>query len=116
MDLWIIVIILLVIAIALIGWSFYKKDNGETIKEEFEELSLQLLQDIYGLKKRISILEEELNIHTEEKATSAKIHDVLKKHVITLYTQGVSSEDIANQTRLSKATIKVVIDEYIDKK
>ena len=47
MDLWIIVIVLLVIAIALIGWSFYKKDNGEAIKEEFEELSLQLLQDIY---------------------------------------------------------------------
>lgn len=45
-----------------------------------------------------------------------KIHDVLKKHVITLYTQGVSTEDIANQTRLSKATINVVIDEYIDEK
>lgn len=58
MDLWIIVIILLVIAVALIGWSFYKKDNGEAIKEEFEELSLQLLQDIYGLKNRILFLKK----------------------------------------------------------
>ena len=116
MDLLIIVIILLVIDIALIGWSFYKKDNGEKIKEEFEELSLQLLQDIYQLKKRVAVLEEELNIHSEETATSAKIHDVLKKHVITLYTQGVAIEDIANQTRLSEATIKVVIDDYINTK
>lgn len=113
MDLWIIVIILLVIAIALMGWSFYKKDNGEKIKEEFEELSLQLLQDIYSLKKRVSILEEELNIQTKETPTSAKIHDVLKKHVISLYTQGVAVEDIVMQTRLSEATVKVVIDEYV---
>ncbi|ALV21309.1 MAG: hypothetical protein RR548_02055 [Carnobacterium sp.] len=114
MDLWVIVIVLLAIAIGLIGWSFYKKDNGEKIKEEFEELSLQLLQDIFQLKKRVSVLEKELNIHTEEIATSAKIHDVLKKHVITLYTQGVAIEDIANQTRLSEATIKVVVDEYLE--
>ncbi|WP_035052550.1 hypothetical protein [Carnobacterium pleistocenium] len=115
MDLWVIVIVLLVIAIALIGWSFYRKDNGEKIKEEFEELSLQLMQDIYSLKKRISTIEEQLNIETKETPTSAKIHNVLKKHVISLYTQGVALEDIVMQTRLSEATIKVVIDEYVKK-
>jgi len=51
MDLWIIVIALLIIAIGLMVWSFYKQDNGEKVQEEFEELSLQWLQEINHLKK-----------------------------------------------------------------
>lgn len=116
MDVWMIVIILLIISVALIVWSFYKKDNGEKVKEEFEELSLQLMQDIYHLKNRVAILENELNITTEETLTSMKIHDVLKNHVVTLYTQGVSLENIASQTQLPVATVQVVVDEYIEHK
>lgn len=116
MDIWWIVIILLIISVALIVWSFYKKDNGEKVKEEFEELSLQLMQDIYHLKNRVAILENELNITTEETLTSMKIHDVLKNHVVTLYTQGVSLENIASQTQLPVATVQVVVDEYVEHK
>lgn len=113
MDLWIIVIVLLVIAIALIVWSFYKQDNGEKIQEEFEELSLQWLQEINHLKKRVVLLESELNIQSEELPLSDKAHDVLRKHIITLYTQGAAPEDISSQTRLSEKTVLSVIDEYV---
>lgn len=114
MDLWIIVIILLVISIVLLLWSFFAKSNTKHLKEEFEEFSLELLQDNYDLKKRISVIEAKLNITSEEISTSTKIHDILKKHVITLYTQGIPVEDIANQTRLSKTTVQVVVNEYVE--
>ncbi|SFH72990.1 hypothetical protein [Pisciglobus halotolerans] len=113
MNSWIIAIILLIIAIALIVWSFFKKDSGEKIQEEFEELSLQLLQDIYHLKERVSILESELNIPSQDLPATDTIHEVIKKHVIHLYTQDVSTEDIANQTRLMEETVKQIIDEYV---
>lgn len=58
MDLWIIVIALLIIAIGLMVWSFYKQDNGEKVQEEFEELSLQWLQEINHLKKEYSCLNQ----------------------------------------------------------
>lgn len=113
MDLWIIVIALLVIAVALMIWSFYKQDNGEKVQEEFEELSLQWLQEINHLKKRVLSLESELNIQSEELPLSDKVHDVLRKHVVTLYTQGIAIEEISSQTRLSEKTIKAVIDDYV---
>lgn len=113
MDLWVIVIILLVAAIALIVWSFYKQDNGEKVQEEFEELSLQWLQEMNHLKKRIAVLEDELTISSEELPKTEKVHEVVKNNIITLYTQGVATEDISQQTRISEPIVKAVIDDYV---
>lgn len=113
MDLWIIVLILLVAAIALIVWSFYKQDNGEKVQEEFEELSLLWLQEINHLKKRIAVLEAELNVSSDELPKIDKVHEVVKNNIITMYTQGVATEDISQQTRISEPTVKAVIDDYV---
>lgn len=108
-------IVLLVISILLIGLSYMKKDNGQKVQEEFEELSLQLMQDIFQLKKRVSVLENELNITPEDTSSSMiKIHDVLKTHVITLYTQGVDIENISAQTQLPLETVEYVVNEYVE--
>ena len=62
-----IAIVLIIIAIALLVWSFFKQDTGEKIQEEFEELSLQLLQDNHQLKERVSALEKELALSSDKK-------------------------------------------------
>lgn len=113
MDLWIIVIILFIAAIALIAWSFYKQDTGEKIQEEFEELSLQWLQEVNHLKERVVVLETELDVLSDELPKTDKVHEVVKNNIITLYTQGVSTEDISRQTRISEMTVKAIIDDYV---
>lgn len=56
----ILIITLLCIAILLFLVSFIKKDSLTNIEKSIDELSLQHMQDVYQLKKRIRILEEEL--------------------------------------------------------
>lgn len=55
--------------IGLIGFSclllllsFSRKDMVHTLENQVEQLSIQMLQETYQLKKRMKILEEELLI------------------------------------------------------
>ena len=57
-----IMLSLILFAIILLIISFFKKDKMAKIEEELEQVTLTHMQDIYTLKKKVSILEEEFMI------------------------------------------------------
>lgn len=112
-----IIIALLIISVLLLVFSFFKKDRITELEKNIEELSIKHIQDLYQLKKKISILEEELLIQetrsgpiAKEKVTKdtnnpSKISDILKNQVLSLYQQGLSIEEIAQRSTLSQGEI-----------
>lgn len=116
----ILIITLLCIAILLFLVSFIKKDSLTNIEKSIDELSLQHMQDVYQLKKRIRILEEELlSMNTLEVLKpnksdySAKnnihVNEILKNQVLALNQQGISIADISERSTLPQQDIITIL-------
>lgn len=113
---------LLVISILLLILSFFLKDPVKELKNELDQFSMQQIQEIYQLKRKIKILEEELLIDEDEfknpvsfAAPSSKrkeIHAILKNQVWSLAQQGVSIEQISKQSSLSIEDVQDIIHEF----
>lgn len=113
MNGWTIPLILVGIAVLLWIISYFLHDSEQNIQEEFEELSLDLLQDMHQIKKRMETMEEELEIESDPSPNNGRIMDITKRHVLTLYTKGVGTEDIVEQIKISETAVKDIIDDYI---
>lgn len=116
----ILIIILLCIAILLFLVSFLKKDSLTNIENTIDELSLQHVQDVYQLKKRIRILEEELlsvdnwdvlksNQPDSSIKTNIPVNAILKNQVLALYQQGISIDDISKRSTLQHQDIIAIL-------
>lgn len=107
----IIIISLLVLAILLFILSFFKADRVTDLERNVEEMSLQHIQDMFQLKRKIRILEEELltpdqNHYSASRQSSnedsaLKVNEILKNQVISLYQQGFSIDEISTRSTLS---------------
>lgn len=120
----IIMLSLFLFAIILLIISFFKQDKMAKLEEELEQVTLTHMQDIYQLKKKVSILEEEFMIQDQPShySTSARksypsnshpvaINEIIKNQVLALHRQGCSLEQIEKQSTLSKDQIMDVIGE-----
>lgn len=101
-------------SILLLVISFFQRDWYRDIEKDMEELSMNVLQEHYQLKKRIRVLEEELMVDGDAplKRTAPirkPIHEVVKNQVIALYQQGIPVEQIAKQSALSKTEVQQLI-------
>ncbi|BCB04823.1 helix-turn-helix domain-containing protein [Bacillus sp. KH172YL63] len=101
-------------SILLLLISFFQKDRYREIEKEIEELSMNVLQENYQLKKRLRVLEEELMMDGDapvKKRTSVRnpIHEVVKNQVLALHQQGISIDQIAKQSALSKSEVQQLI-------
>ncbi|MEH6940401.1 hypothetical protein [Bacillus sp. JJ722] len=116
----IIIISLVAVAILLLIFSFFKKDRVTDIEKNLEELSLQHIQDMYILKKKIKILEEEILMQDTELLPNTgskinttdgglKVNEILQSQVLSLYQQGLSIEDIHTRSALSPEEITTII-------
>ena len=116
----ILIIILLCIAILLFLVSFLKKDSLTNIENTIDELSLQHVQDVYQLKKRIRILEEELlsvdnwdvlksNQPDSSIKTNIPVNAILKNQVLALYQQEISIDDISKRSTLQHQDIIAIL-------
>ncbi|SIQ27810.1 hypothetical protein SAMN05878482_101821 [Peribacillus simplex] len=115
-----LIILLFSLAIVLLIISFFGKDKVAKLEEDIEQMTLTYMQDIHQLKKKVKILEEEFIIQDDiippikDKSTSNSndietIHEILKSQVLSLYSQGLSLEQIARQSSLTKEqTISVI--------
>jgi hypothetical protein len=112
-------IILLVIAILLLVLSFFKKDRVAKVEEELEQLALAHMQDVYQLKKKIKILEEELLLQDipamlpvgeSESSKGVQINAILKNQVLSLHQQGLAVNQIARQSTLPPETVMEIIE------
>ncbi|MDM5221985.1 hypothetical protein QUF86_14780 [Peribacillus sp. NJ11] len=115
-----LIILLFSLAIVLLIISFFSKDKVAKLEEDLEQMTITYMQDIYQLKKKVKILEEEFVIQddpvppvkTKSLVTSNEvepIHEILKSQVLSLYSQGLSLDQIARQSSLTKEqTISVI--------
>lgn len=115
-----LIILLFSLAIFLLIISFFSKDKVAKLEEDLEQMTITYMQDIYQLKKKVKILEEEFVIQddpvppvkTKSLVTSNEvepIHEILKSQVLSLYSQGLSLDQIARQSSLTKEqTISVI--------
>lgn len=121
----ILIILLFSLAIILLILSFFKQDKIAKLEEDLEQMTVTYMQDIYQLKKKVKILEEEFVIQDEplhSVGTKIKepdtpnemepIHEILKSQVLSLYSQGLSLDQIAKQSTLTKEQTLSVIEEH----
>ncbi|HHY21954.1 MAG TPA: hypothetical protein GX525_08785 [Bacilli bacterium] len=113
------ILTLLVVAILLILLSLIKKDRSKQIEEQIEQLSITYLQEIYQLKKKVKILEEEILATSDGKLFHANTkveHKVdLLTEVIEYYEAGYSEDKIAELTTLSEHEVHNLLKKYLKK-
>jgi Mor family transcriptional regulator len=117
-----IIIILVALAALLFGLSFFLKDPYKELREEIDQLTIQQIQDLYQIKKKLKVLEEELLVNDsildkQSSFTSGKkqIHDIIKNQVWSLAQQGMDINQIAKQSSLSNQEVQEIINEFVDK-
>lgn len=113
MDLWIVAILLFLISAGLLIFSFTKSNPESDEDKHLEEVSLDILENIYFLKKRVSTLEDKLEVVPNEGQLSDRVTDITQKHILTLFTRGLSAEKISDQLRISEVSVQHIIDTYI---
>lgn len=113
-----ILISLFVCAIFLFLASFFLKDPYKEIREELDQLSMQQLQELYQIKKKLKVLEEELLVSDIELSpplsqmdSSDKkiVHDIIKNQVKSLAQQGTPIEQIAKLSSLSIQDVQGIL-------
>ena len=119
----ILLMILFLLAIVLFIISFFIKDPYKELREEFDQFSMQQIQEIYQIKKKLRILEEELlvtdlnppptmSMPSGTKAEISDIHDIIKNQVWSLSKQGIPVEQIAKQSSLTVKDVQAIIMEF----
>ncbi|WP_148358700.1 hypothetical protein [Peribacillus simplex] len=115
-----LIILLFSLAIVLLIISFFGKDKVAKLEEDLEQMTLTYIQDIYQLKKKVKILEEEFVIQDDpvpvppvKNKSTVNSNDIEpiheKSQVLSLYSQGLSLDQIARQSSLTKEqTISVI--------
>lgn len=117
-----LIVLLFSLAIVLLIISFFGKDKVAKLEEDLEQMTLTYMQDIYQLKKKVKILEEEFVIQDDpvppvkDQSTVTSndiepIHEILKSQVLSLYSQGLTLDQIARQSSLTKEQTLSVIEQ-----
>jgi hypothetical protein len=117
-----IILSLIALAAILFILSFFLKDPYKELREEIDQLTIQQIQDLYQIKKKLKVLEEELLVNDSilEKRSSfntgkKQIHDIIKNQVWSLAQQGMDLNQIAKQSSLSTHEVQEIINEFVDK-
>jgi polyribonucleotide nucleotidyltransferase len=115
-----ILLSLLILSIGLFILSVFLRDPYKELRDEMDQMSMQQIQEMYQIKKKLKVLEEELlvadepftqhvpaepSIHSAEKR---EVHEIIKNQVILLTRQGLSVEQIARQSSLSPDEVRTI--------
>lgn len=112
----IMIIILFIISIALIGISYFQRDNVKELEQELDHLQLSAMQEIYKLKKKMRIVEEELlqnDVPLKEQTDSYEEQENKSNtsRVLAKYRQGMSLEAIALSEASSVEEIRLIVEQ-----
>lgn len=96
--------------------SFFQKNPYKELKEEVDQLTLQQVQELYQVKQRLKILEEELLTGDDHFngliKDSGEINEIIKNQVLALAQQGKPIEQIASQSSLTIDDVYSILKEY----
>ncbi|PLR68139.1 MULTISPECIES: hypothetical protein [Bacillaceae] len=105
----IIIIALFVVSILLIGISFFQRDQVKDIEQELDHLSVSSMQEIYKLKKKVRVLEEEILQNDLEISEDDSIDPQTLQRIVMKHNQGLSNEAIARSEYLSEEEIESIL-------
>lgn len=105
----IIIIALFVVSILLIGISFFQRDQVKDIEQELDHLSVSSMQEIYKLKKKVRVLEEEILQNDLEISEDDSIDPQTLQRIVMKHNQGLSNEAIARSEYLSEEEIGSIL-------
>ena len=117
----IIFITLFILSLLLFLLSFFLKDPYKQLEEEIDQLSMQQLQEMYQIKKKLKILEEELLVNDVDLSpplsqfsspNKKEIHEIIKNQVWSLAKQGTPLEQIAKQSSLPIKEVQAILTEF----
>ncbi|GEL09038.1 hypothetical protein [Salisediminibacterium halotolerans] len=105
-----IIITLLAFAILLFIVSFFQKGAAAHAEEQVEQVSIQLMKEIYYMKKKLRKLEEEYMLDFDEQAYAFhSTADLKRDDVLAMFENGNSPEDIAVQTNRDVNDIEALL-------
>ncbi|TWI57807.1 hypothetical protein [Halalkalibacter nanhaiisediminis] len=111
------ILILFSIAILLFVLSFFRKDRTADIEKQLENISIRYMQEMYQLKKKIRLLEEELLINHQSSAflkqSKSSSKQQLLKEIVERYEQGDDIEEIAEATELTIDEVQGLLLPYL---
>lgn len=62
-----VILILIIIGLVALALSYYKQDSIKQVESQLEENSITMMQELYKVKKKIHVLEEEMMISNQDK-------------------------------------------------
>lgn len=110
----IMIIILFIISIVLIGISYLQRDNVKELEQELDHLQLSAMQEIYKLKKKMRVVEEELlqndtPLKGQPKPSNEETQTNTSR-IFAKYRQGMSLEAIALSEGMSVDQIRGIVE------
>jgi hypothetical protein len=120
-ELEIVLISLFLFSLLLFILSFFIKDPNKELRKEFDQFSMQQFQEVYQIKKKLKVLEEELLVNDIDfsptlssftKVEKMEVHDIIKNQVWSLCKQGIPIEQIAKQSSLTVDEVQMIIKEF----
>jgi hypothetical protein len=120
-ELEIVLISLFLFSLLLFILSFFIKDPNKELRKEFDQFSMQQFQEVYQIKKKLKVLEEELLVNDIDfsptlssftKVEKMEVHDIIKNQVWSLCKQGIPIEQIAKQSSLTVDEVQTIIKEF----
>ncbi|MEN8700990.1 hypothetical protein [Bacillus infantis] len=109
---------LIAAAILLLILSFFLKDPYKSIREEIDQVSIHQIQELYLIKKKLKVLEEELLVDgaaakpAGQPNSSGQVNPILKNQVLSLSQQGLSIDQISKQSSLSRNSVQEIVNEF----
>jgi predicted transposase YdaD len=114
---------LLIFSVLLLFISFFMSDPYKEIREEIDELSMQQMKEIYQIKKKLKIIEEELLMSDEEigkiiqrnepPKVKKEINAIIRNQVLLLAEQGLSVDQIAKQSSLTIDDVNRILHDFV---
>ncbi|WP_158735100.1 hypothetical protein [Alteribacillus sp. YIM 98480] len=105
-----LIIILLLVSVLLFSCSFLLKNKDQT-KDELEQLSLNIMGEVYHIKKRLQLLEEELltTVKPTPPVSRSKTNKELVNEAYNYFQQNMSVHEIAAAMQLKEDEVKYLL-------
>ncbi|WP_258535613.1 hypothetical protein [Bacillus sp. 03113] len=111
-----VIISLLGFSIIILILSFFLKDPHKQLQEELDQMSLQHLQELSQIKKRLRLLEEEILMSVDhfqlpslDGLEKKEVNSIIQSQVISLARQGIPIDMIAKQSSLSLKDVQSIL-------
>ncbi|MFJ7953441.1 hypothetical protein ACIQZG_18205 [Lysinibacillus sp. NPDC096418] len=109
-------IILMILGIILILFSFFMKSTTKKIEQDVEELSISIFQETNNLKRRLKVVEEELLLEPEFQVKSPKVQNQKVQQVMQAVQQATGQSTIkpVKTTNNAKPIHQIIVSQVLE--